>query len=89
MNEHRHQIESETWIEAVEVARCYRIEVAEIEVWISEGLLRRARMYRGTLVLALIDLDSVATLVRLTRVVGLDPKAIRSLRDVGHLPGLP
>ena len=89
MSSGRHVIDEEIWLELTEVARCYRITVREINSWIDEGLLHRLRTHRGAIVLATVELEVVATLIRLTRVVGLDPSSIRSLRDVGDLPGLP
>ena len=75
--------EGEVYISVEEAASCYGLRVTEVESWFEERLLAPPRVVKGITALPTSELDRIATIVRYTRLFGVDAGSLRLLVDSG------
>jgi hypothetical protein len=82
MTTHRLTYRGEVWITVAETARCYGVLVTEIESWVEAELVIRPSSVLGQTAFPAAELDRIATIIRHSRLLGLDILALQAL--LGH-----
>jgi len=74
-------VEGELYLSLEEVARVYEVKTVWLQEVCDSGLLSGRGASGGELCIAAVELDRVATIVRLHRVLGLDLEVIAATLD--------
>lgn len=75
----------EVYVTVTDAASCYGLEITEVRQWIVEELIEAPARIEGTEAWPAARLDRIAALVRCTRLLGLDPRTVRALVELGDL----